>query len=79
MRLMLAAARTEFLEFQPFCRGSLVLGIRVVAFLTLSALERYDFACHIQILSVLLRSAGFSLRTGLTGAAFKAGLKSRAG
>jgi hypothetical protein len=44
---MLPAARAELLEFQPLGCRFLVLGIRVIPFLALGALERDDFPRHV--------------------------------
>ena len=46
VRLMLAAAGAELLEFQPLRRCLLVLCVRIVPFLALGALERDDFSGH---------------------------------
>jgi hypothetical protein len=46
VRLMLAAERTEFLEFKAFCCRLLVLCITVIPTFALVALQLNDFACH---------------------------------
>jgi hypothetical protein len=44
MRRMVTAGRTEFFDLQPVLVLLLVLGRRVIAIFTFTALERYDFA-----------------------------------
>jgi hypothetical protein len=51
MRLMLTAAVTKLLELQATGSRLLVLRRRVIPFLALSALQRYNFP-HFSVLSV---------------------------
>jgi hypothetical protein len=44
MHLVLAALGAELLQFQPFRRGFLVLGVGIIAVLALGALHGNDFA-----------------------------------
>jgi hypothetical protein len=44
VRTVLTAVRAELFEFQAFCRGLFVFGLRVVAVFAFTALERNDFA-----------------------------------
>jgi hypothetical protein len=46
MRVMLAAVRTELLQFQTFCGRLFVLRRCVVPVFAFAALERNDFSWH---------------------------------